>query len=78
MEIKNNKSDYIKLRKLIRKILMENIGPGPDDLNTVSDIYNDLENQFHYGKEDKKNYDDDLGYLIARIFINHEKQYFVV
>ena len=34
-------------------------------------IYNFLADSFKYSRQ------DDLGYLIARIFINHEKQYFV-
>jgi hypothetical protein len=34
-------------------------------------IYNYLADSFRYSRL------DDLGYLIARIFINHEKQYFV-
>jgi hypothetical protein len=34
-------------------------------------IYNFLADSFRYSRQ------DDLGYLIARIFVNHEKQYFV-
>jgi len=37
----------------------------------VINIYNFLADSFRYSRV------DDLGYLIARIFINHEKQYFV-
>jgi hypothetical protein len=37
----------------------------------IINIYNYLADSFKYARE------DDLGYLIARIFINHEKQYFV-
>jgi hypothetical protein len=37
----------------------------------VINIYNFLADSFKYSRQ------DDLGYLIARIFINHEKQYFV-
>lgn len=37
----------------------------------VINIYNFLADSFRYSRM------DDLGYLIARIFINHEKQYFV-
>jgi len=37
----------------------------------VISIYNFLADSFKYSRL------DDLGYLIARIFINHEKQYFV-
>lgn len=37
----------------------------------VINIYNYLADSFKYSRE------DDLGYLIARIFVNHEKQYFV-
>jgi hypothetical protein len=37
----------------------------------VINIYNFLADSFRYSRI------DDLGYLIARIFINHEKQYFV-
>jgi len=37
----------------------------------VINIYNFLSDSFKYSRL------DDLGYLIARIFINHEKQYFV-
>lgn len=37
----------------------------------VINIYNFLADSFRYSRL------DDLGYLIARIFINHEKQYFV-
>jgi hypothetical protein len=37
----------------------------------VINIYNFLADSFRYSRQ------DDLGYLIARIFINHEKQYFV-
>lgn len=37
----------------------------------VINIYNFLADSFKYSRL------DDLGYLIARIFINHEKQYFV-
>ena len=37
----------------------------------IINIYNFLADSFRYSRE------DDLGYLIARIFINHEKQYFV-
>jgi hypothetical protein len=37
----------------------------------VINIYNYLADSFRYSRL------DDLGYLIARIFINHEKQYFV-
>jgi len=34
-------------------------------------IYNFLADSFKYSRQ------DDLGYLVARIFINHENQYFV-
>lgn len=37
----------------------------------IINIYNFLADSFRYSRQ------DDLGYLIARIFINHEKQYFV-
>jgi hypothetical protein len=37
----------------------------------IINIYNFLADSFRYSRL------DDLGYLIARIFINHEKQYFV-
>jgi len=37
----------------------------------IINIYNFLADSFKYARL------DDLGYLIARIFINHEKQYFV-
>lgn len=37
----------------------------------IINIYNFLADSFRYARL------DDLGYLIARIFINHEKQYFV-
>jgi hypothetical protein len=37
----------------------------------IINIYNFLADSFRYSRI------DDLGYLIARIFINHEKQYFV-
>ncbi len=37
----------------------------------IINIYNFLSDSFKYSRQ------DDLGYLIARIFINHEKQYFV-
>lgn len=37
----------------------------------IINIYNFLADSFKYNRF------DDLGYLIARIFINHEKQYFV-
>ncbi len=37
----------------------------------IINIYNFLADSFKYSRF------DDLGYLIARIFINHEKQYFV-
>jgi hypothetical protein len=37
----------------------------------IINIYNFLADSFRYSRM------DDLGYLIARIFINHEKQYFV-
>ncbi len=37
----------------------------------IINIYNFLNDSFKYSRL------DDLGYLIARIFINHEKQYFV-
>lgn len=37
----------------------------------IINIYNFLADSFRYNRQ------DDLGYLIARIFINHEKQYFV-
>jgi len=37
----------------------------------IINIYNFLADSFKYSRV------DDLGYLIARIFINHEKQYFV-
>ncbi len=37
----------------------------------VINIYNYLADSFRYSRQ------DDLGYLIGRIFINHEKQYFV-
>ena len=37
----------------------------------IINIYNYLADSFKYSRL------DDLGYLIARIFINHEKQYFV-
>ncbi|HLN19826.1 MAG TPA: hypothetical protein VK213_01965 [Bacteroidales bacterium] len=37
----------------------------------IINIYNFLADSFKYSRN------DDLGYLIARIFINHEKQYFV-
>jgi hypothetical protein len=37
----------------------------------IVNIYNFLADSFKYSRQ------DDLGYLIARIFINHEKQYFV-
>jgi len=37
----------------------------------IINIYNFLSDSFRYSRF------DDLGYLIARIFINHEKQYFV-
>jgi hypothetical protein len=37
----------------------------------IINIYNFLADSFRYSRF------DDLGYLIARIFINHEKQYFV-
>lgn len=37
----------------------------------IINIYNFLADSFRYSRS------DDLGYLIARIFINHEKQYFV-
>ena len=37
----------------------------------IINIYNYLADSFRYSRQ------DDLGYLIARIFINHEKQYFV-
>lgn len=37
----------------------------------VINIYNFLADSFRYSRS------EDLGYLIARIFINHEKQYFV-
>jgi hypothetical protein len=45
-----------------------------DKLNSYSgviNIYNFLADSFKYSRM------DDLGYLIARIFINHENQYFV-
>jgi hypothetical protein len=37
----------------------------------IINIYNFLADSFRYARL------DDLGYLIARIFVNHEKQYFV-
>lgn len=37
----------------------------------IINIYNYLADSFKYSRQ------DDLGYLIARVFINHEKQYFV-
>jgi hypothetical protein len=37
----------------------------------IINIYNFLADSFRYSRQ------DDLGYLIGRIFINHEKQYFV-
>ena len=37
----------------------------------IINIYNFLADSFKYSRQ------DDLGYLIARIFINHQKQYFV-
>jgi hypothetical protein len=37
----------------------------------IINIYNFLADSFRYSRQ------DDLGYLIARIFINHEEQYFV-
>ena len=37
----------------------------------VINIYNFLADSFKYSRS------DDLGYLVARVFINHEKQYFV-
>jgi hypothetical protein len=37
----------------------------------IINIYNFLADSFRYSRL------DDLGYLIARVFINHEKQYFV-
>lgn len=37
----------------------------------IINIYNFLADSFKYSRQ------DDLGYLIGRIFINHEKQYFV-
>jgi hypothetical protein len=37
----------------------------------IINIYNFLSDSFKYSRL------DDLGYLIARIFVNHEKQYFV-
>ncbi len=37
----------------------------------IINIYNFLADSFRYSRQ------DDLGYLIARIFINHEKQYLV-
>jgi hypothetical protein len=37
----------------------------------IINIYNFLADSFRYSRL------DDLGYLIARIFVNHEKQYFV-
>jgi hypothetical protein len=37
----------------------------------IINIYNFLADSFRYSRQ------DDLGYLIARIFVNHEKQYFV-
>jgi len=37
----------------------------------IINIYNFLADSFKYSRQ------DDLGYLIARVFINHEKQYFV-
>jgi len=37
----------------------------------IINIYNFLADSFRYNRL------DDLGYLIARIFVNHEKQYFV-
>lgn len=37
----------------------------------IINIYNFLADSFKFSRQ------DDLGYLIARIFINHEKQYFV-
>lgn len=37
----------------------------------IINIYNFLADSFRYNRL------DDLGYLIARVFINHEKQYFV-
>ena len=37
----------------------------------IINIYNFLADSFRYSRS------EDLGYLIARIFINHEKQYFV-
>jgi hypothetical protein len=37
----------------------------------IINIYNYLADSFKYSRQ------DDLGYLIGRIFINHEKQYFV-
>lgn len=37
----------------------------------IINIYNFLADSFKYSRQ------DDLGYLIARIFINHENQYFV-
>ncbi|MBK7710467.1 MAG: hypothetical protein IPJ37_05635 [Bacteroidales bacterium] len=37
----------------------------------IINIYNFLADSFRYSRQ------DDLGYLIARVFINHEKQYFV-
>jgi hypothetical protein len=37
----------------------------------IINIYNFLADSFKYSRS------DDLGYLVARIFINHEKQYFV-
>ncbi len=37
----------------------------------IINIYNFLADSFKYSRQ------DDLGYLIARIFVNHEKQYFV-
>jgi hypothetical protein len=37
----------------------------------IINIYNFLADSFRYSRQ------DDLGYLIARIFVNHERQYFV-
>ncbi len=60
----------IKLVDILKEVLYENVGPGLGDTRPMSQIYNDVYNQFLYSPETVKNYDPETGY---DLFSDEEK-----
>ena len=54
----------LSLAALVKEILGENVGCGPDDLTTVTQVFKDIMNQQLYNPEDETNVDGERGYVL--------------